>query len=59
MYFSSKTTNPVLRTVSGYTSADSSNNDGAERTVINDKFSDVIYGICYGYNVKSISRAYC
>ena len=41
MFFSSKTTNPVLRTVSGYTSADSSNNDGAERTIINDKFSDV------------------
>ena len=32
---------------------------GVGGTSDNDKFNDVIYGICYGYNVKSISRAYC
>ena len=39
MMFSSKSSAPVMRTVTGYTSADTSNNDGAERTVTNSNFS--------------------
>jgi hypothetical protein len=48
MFYSSKSSNPVLRTVTGYTSADTSNNDGAERTVVNDKFSDITAGFAVG-----------
>ena len=40
MMFSSKQSNPVMRTVTGYTSADTSINDGAERLVTNSKFAD-------------------
>ena len=40
MMFSSKQSNPFMRTVTGYTSADTSSNDGVERTVTNSKFTD-------------------
>lgn len=39
MLFSHKSSAPVMRTVTGYTSADTSNNDGAERTITNSNFS--------------------
>ena len=40
MMFSSKQSNPFMRTVTGYTSADTSSNDGVERTVTNSRFTD-------------------
>ena len=40
MMFSSKQSNPFMRTVTGYTSADTSSNDGVERTVKNSRFTD-------------------
>lgn len=39
MLFSSKSRNAVMRTVTGYSSADTSNNDGAERSVASQNFS--------------------
>mgnify|MGYP001291806105 FL=1 len=40
MMFSSKQSNPFMRTVTGYTSADTSSNDGVERSVTNARFTD-------------------
>ena len=40
MMFSSKQSNPFMRTVTGYTSADTSSNDGVERSVKNARFTD-------------------
>ena len=62
MMYSHKQANPVLRTVKGYTSADTSSNDGVERVVTGNKFtevkSDFTPGSTYTFTLEKTDKGY-
>ena len=62
MLYSSKSSSPVMRMVSGYQSSDTSNNDGAERVVNNSNFSGVAskfeVGTKYTFTLEKTNEGY-